>query len=92
MKLTNQRQKISLSSFRNHNSGCVRSFIHHRHSYTNALCTFCICCIFILGIGYNVLWNGVKAIFKLQFSSINLLMTIAVIGAFYLKEFPEAAV
>ena len=37
--------------------------------------------IFILGIGYNVLWNGVKAIFKLQFSSINLLMTIAVIGA-----------
>ena len=36
--------------------------------------------IFIIGIGYNVLWNGVKAIFKLQFSSINLLMTIAVIG------------
>ena len=47
---------------------------------------------FILGIGYNVLWNGVKAIFKLKFSSINLLMTIAVIGAFYLNEFPEAAV
>ena len=44
--------------------------------------------IFILGIGYNVLWNGVKAIFKLQFSSINLLMTIAVIGAFYLGEYP----
>ena len=42
--------------------------------------------IFILGIGYNVLWNGVKAMFKLQFSSINLLMTIAVIGAFYLGE------
>ena len=38
--------------------------------------------IFIIGIGYNVLWNGVKAIFKLQFSSINLLMTIAGIGAF----------
>ena len=48
--------------------------------------------IFILGIGYNVLWNGVKAIFKLQFSSINLLMTIAVIGAYYLGEYPEAAV
>ena len=30
------------------------------------------------------LWNGVKAIIKLKFSSINLLMTIAVIGAFYL--------
>ncbi|MBK6352348.1 MAG: cation-translocating P-type ATPase [Saprospiraceae bacterium] len=47
---------------------------------------------FILSIGKNVLWNGVKAIFKLQFSSINLLMTIAVIGAFYLGEYPEAAV
>lgn len=47
---------------------------------------------FILAIGYNVLWNGVKAIFKLKFSNINLLMLIAVIGAFYLKEFPEAAV
>ncbi len=48
--------------------------------------------IFIIGIGYNVLWNGLKAIFKLQFNSINLLMTIAVIGAFYLGEYPEAAV
>lgn len=48
--------------------------------------------LFILGIGYEVLWNGVKAIFKLQFSSINLLMTVAVIGAFYLGEYPEAAV
>jgi Cd2+/Zn2+-exporting ATPase len=47
---------------------------------------------FILGIGCNVIWNGVKALFKLQFSNINLLMLIAVIGAFYLKEFPEAAV
>ncbi|MFA6149944.1 MAG: cation-translocating P-type ATPase [Chitinophagaceae bacterium] len=48
--------------------------------------------LFILGIGYEVLWNGLKAIFKLQFSSINLLMTIAVIGAFYMGEYPEAAV
>ena len=47
---------------------------------------------FIFGIGYNVLWNGLKALFKLQFSSINLLMLIAVIGAFYLQEYPEAAV
>ena len=47
---------------------------------------------FILIIGYNVLWNCVKAIFKLHFSNINLLMLIAVIGAFYLSEFPEAAV
>lgn len=48
--------------------------------------------VFILALGYGVLWNGIKALFKLQFSSINLLMTIAVIGAFYLGEYPEAAV
>jgi len=47
---------------------------------------------FILAIGYNVLWTGLKALIKLQFSSINLLMTIAVIAAFYLGEYPEAAV
>jgi Cd2+/Zn2+-exporting ATPase len=47
---------------------------------------------FILGIGYGVLRNGVKALFKLKFSSINLLMVIAVVGAFYLGEYPEAAV
>lgn len=47
---------------------------------------------FIISIGYGVIWNGMKALMKLNFSSINLLMTIAVIGAFYLGEFPEAAV
>lgn len=47
---------------------------------------------FILAIGYKVVWSGVKALFKLNFSNINLLMLIAVFGAFYLKEFPEAAV
>lgn len=49
-------------------------------------------CAFIIGIGYEVLWKGLKALTKLNFSSINLLMLIACIGAFYLKEFPEAAV
>ena len=48
--------------------------------------------VFIIGIGHGVLINGAKAIFKLQFSSINLLMTIAVVAAFYLGEYPEAAV
>jgi Cd2+/Zn2+-exporting ATPase len=47
---------------------------------------------FIIGNGYEVLWKGLKAAVKLNFSSINLLMLIACIGAFYLKEFPEAAV
>lgn len=47
---------------------------------------------FILGIGYRVIWNGVKAFRSLTFSNINLLMVIAVIGAFYLGEYPEASV
>jgi Cd2+/Zn2+-exporting ATPase len=36
--------------------------------------------LFVIGIGHTVLLNGV--IFKLKFSSINLLMTIAVVAAF----------
>lgn len=48
--------------------------------------------LFVLGIGYNVLWNGMKSLFKLNFGSINLLTLIAVAGAFYLGEYPEAAV
>ncbi len=47
---------------------------------------------FILGIGYPVIVNGLKALVKINFSSISLLMLIAVIGAFYLGEYPEAAV
>ncbi len=47
---------------------------------------------FIIGIGYPVLRSGIKALLKLNFSSINLLMIIAVISAFYLGEYPEAAV
>jgi Cd2+/Zn2+-exporting ATPase len=47
---------------------------------------------FIIGIGYPVIWSGLKALVKLNFSSISLLMLIAVIGAFYLGEYPEAAV
>lgn len=48
--------------------------------------------IFIVAVGYRVLWSGVKALFHLNFSSINLLMLIAVVAAFYLGEYPEAAV
>lgn len=47
---------------------------------------------FILAIGYKVVWHGLIALVKLNFGSINLLMVIAVIGAFYLGEYPEAAV
>lgn len=48
--------------------------------------------VFILGIGYKVLWDGVKSLAKFNFGSINLLMLIAVCAAFYLGEYPEAAV
>lgn len=47
---------------------------------------------FVLGIGYSVLWSGLKALVRLNFSNINLLMLIAVSGAFYLREYPEGAV
>jgi Cd2+/Zn2+-exporting ATPase len=46
----------------------------------------------ILGIGYRTLWNGLKALVKLNFKSINLLMVVAIAGAFYLGEYEEAAV
>lgn len=46
----------------------------------------------ILAIGWRTLLSGLKAIAKLNFKSINLLMTIAIIGAFYLGEYEEAAV
>ncbi len=47
---------------------------------------------FIVIIGHDVILKGIKALLKLNFSSINLLMTIAVIAALYLGEYPEAAV
>ncbi|HQU91169.1 MAG TPA: cation-translocating P-type ATPase [Pyrinomonadaceae bacterium] len=48
--------------------------------------------VIILAIGWRTLWSGLQALSKLNFKSINLLMTIAVVGAFYLGEYPEAAV
>lgn len=47
---------------------------------------------FIIVFGHEVLWHGLKALGKLKFSSISLLMLIACIGAFYLREYSEAAV
>jgi len=48
--------------------------------------------VFVIGIGYPVIRGGFKALLKLDFSSISLLMLIAVVGAFYLGQYPEAAV
>jgi Zn2+/Cd2+-exporting ATPase len=46
----------------------------------------------ILAVGWRTLWSGLKALSKLNFRSINLLMVIAMVGAFYLGEYEEAAV
>lgn len=46
----------------------------------------------ILLIGHQTLLEGFQALFKLNFKSINFLMTIAVIGAFYLEKYEEAAI
>ena len=46
----------------------------------------------VVFVGRKVIINGLKSAIKLKFSSINLLMTIAVIGAFYLMELEEAAI
>lgn len=48
--------------------------------------------LIILAVGWRTIWNGVKALAKLNFRSINLLMVIAMVGAFYLGEYEEAAV
>jgi Cd2+/Zn2+-exporting ATPase len=47
---------------------------------------------FILFVGYDILWKGIRSLVKFNFSSITLLMTIAVVAAFFLGEYPEAAV
>lgn len=46
----------------------------------------------IITIGQRTLRNGIKALTQFNFKSINLLMVIAVIGAFYLGQYEEAAV
>lgn len=51
-----------------------------------------IFCSFIILIGHEVMLKGLQSLLKFDFSSINLLMTIAVIAALYLGEYPEAAV
>lgn len=48
--------------------------------------------LLILGIGYKTLWHGLKSLLTLNFKSINALMLIAVVGAFYLGRYEEAAV
>ena len=46
----------------------------------------------ILATSYRTIWHGLVALARLNFRSINLLMIVAVAGAFYTRQYPEAAV
>ena len=46
----------------------------------------------VISIGHRTLWRGLSALARLDFRSINLLLLIATVGAFYLGEYEEAAV
>lgn len=48
--------------------------------------------LLILAVGYQTLWHGFIALVSLNFKSISALMLIAVIGAWYLGKYEEAAV
>lgn len=48
--------------------------------------------IIITLIWHNIIKKGIINLFNLNFKSINTLMTIAIVGAFYLWEYPEAAI
>lgn len=47
--------------------------------------------IFIIGIGYKIILGAFKALSKANFSSVSLLMLLAIIGAYYLGDYSEAA-
>jgi Zn2+/Cd2+-exporting ATPase len=48
--------------------------------------------LFTFLFGYQTLWHGWQALLALNFKSINLLMLVAAVGAFYLGEYPEGAI
>ena len=48
--------------------------------------------LIIVIFGRKVFLSAFRSLIKLKFSNINLLMTIAVIGAIYLRQFEEAAI
>ncbi len=46
----------------------------------------------IYTFGKDVIWGGIQSLLRLRFSNINLLMTVATIGAVYLGELEEAVI
>ena len=53
---------------------------------------FPIFIIILLLFGKDVFISGIKSLFRLNFADINLLMTIAILGALYLHQFIEAVI
>ena len=56
----------------------------------NEVMLFIVCFIPYLIIGYDVIWNAIRNIFKGQVFDENFLMVIATFGAFYVHEYVEA--
>ncbi|MCL4353950.1 cadmium-translocating P-type ATPase [Patescibacteria group bacterium] len=48
--------------------------------------------VLIIVFGRNVFISGIRSLLHLRFSDINLLMTIAIVGAVYLQEWEEAVI
>lgn len=48
--------------------------------------------VILFAVGKNVFKSGIESLLHLNFSNINLLMTIAVFGALYLREFEEGVI
>lgn len=46
----------------------------------------------IILVGRKIFLSGLKGLIKLRFSNINLLMTVAIAGALYLRQFEEAVI
>jgi Zn2+/Cd2+-exporting ATPase len=51
-----------------------------------------IALLIIILVGRKIFLSGIKGLVRLKFSNINLLLTIATIGALYLRQFEEAVI
>ncbi len=58
--------------------------------FTNETAKIVFALIAYFAIGYDVLFKAIRNIFKGQFFDENFLMTLATVGAFFVKEYPEA--
>lgn len=67
----------------------IMSLSDKHFSYTVEVAAFLVIAVLF---GRTIFVKGIKSLFRVQFSNINLLMTIAIAGAFYLGELEEATI